>query len=363
MNYYLDESGNAGDISLTKPDLSFGGQPIFALACIGFSELNTLEKHISDLKKEYKIQAEELKMQNIYKKKPKFVKEVFQFIKEAEIPFFVEVVDKKYQLAINIVNHYVMPPYFMQPEDNNTIVVRNYFSDFICDEFPDSIFVDFINIFEDPSNSKVIDFFYILIDFLSKQSGEVYEELLIYIKESLDDYYEIEKKEGVNTYKRFLPIPDLNKREEFVWMLPHYNSFTNIYARINLYNTGDLSNIKLIHDEQKHFDEILKAAKSDAENLKETIPSSITPNSNYNFIKSASLSFGDSKKSVGIQVADILSGFLMRFTSDYIFGNEICADKREAFDILFKCGDEKTSIGINFVLSKPITFKLFNSVK
>ncbi|MBO2871450.1 DUF3800 domain-containing protein, partial [Acinetobacter baumannii] len=198
MNYYLDESGNAGDISLTKPDLSFGDQPIFALACIGFSELNTLEKLILDLKKEYKIQAEELKMQNIYKKKPKFVKEVFQFIKEAEIPFFVEVVDKKYQLAINIVNHYVMPPYFMQPEDNKTIVVRNYFSDFICDEFPDSIFVDFINIFEDPSNSKVIDFFYILIDFLSKQSGEVYEELLIYIKESLDDYYEIEKKEGIN---------------------------------------------------------------------------------------------------------------------------------------------------------------------
>lgn len=363
MDYYLDESGNAGDIILTKPDLSFGEQPIFALACIGLSDLNSLEKHILDLKKKYKIQAQELKMQKIYNKKPKFVKEVFQFIKEAEIPFFVEVVDKKYQLAINIVNNYVLPPYFMPPENKAIIYARNLFSDFIFHKFPDSIFVEFVNIFEDPSNAKVIDFFNILIDFLNKRSGEAYEELLIHIKESVDDYYDIEKKEGVNAYKRFLPIPDLNKREEYVWMLPHYNSFTNVYARINLYNNGDLSNIKLIHDEQKHFDEILKAAKSDAENLKDTISSSITPNSNYNFKQSALLSFGDSKKNIGIQVADILSGFLMRFTSDYIFGNEICADKREAFDILFRCGSEKTSVGINFVLSKPIAFKLFNSVK
>ncbi|MFX2143838.1 DUF3800 domain-containing protein [Acinetobacter baumannii] len=363
MNYYLDESGNAGDISLTKPDLSFGDQPIFALACIGFSDLKSLEKHISDLKKKYKIQAEELKMQKIYNKKPKFVKEVFQFIKEAEIPFFVEIVDKKYQLAINIVNNYVMPPYFMQPENKSTIFIRNVFSDFIYHEFPDSIFVDFLNIFEDPSNSKVVGFFNILINFLNKRSGEVCEGLLINIIESLDDYHKIEEKEGMNAYKKFLPIPDLNKREEFVWMLPHYNSFTNIYARINLYNTGDLSNIKLIHDEQKHFDEILKAAKSDVENLKDTIPASTTPNSNYNFTKSALLSFGDSQKSIGIQVADMLAGFLMRFTSDYIWRNEICSDKREAFDILFKCGDEKTSVGMNFVLSKSITSELFNSVK
>ena len=363
MDYYLDESGNAGDISLTKSDLSFGDQPIFSLACIGISELNSLDTYISILKKKHKIQMNELKMQKIYNKKPKFVKEVFQFIREERIPFFVEVVDKKYQLAINIVNHYVMPPYLMQSEDNGTIFMRNHFSDFIYDEFPDSIFFDFIKIFENPSNNRILDFFNILINYLNNQSGEVYEWLKKNIVESLDDFHILEKIEGSNVYKKFLPIPDLNKRDEFVWMLPHYNSFTNIYARINLYNNGDLSNVKLIHDEQKHFDEILKAAKSDAENLKDTIPSSITPNSNYNFTESALLSFDNSKKSIGIQVADILSGFLMRFTSDYIFGNEICADKREAFDILFKCGDEKKSVGINFVLSKPITFKLFNSVK
>lgn len=363
MNYYFDESGNTGDISLTKTTLDFGGQPVFALACIGLEDTSKLEVKITALRKQYNILSDELKTKTIYDKKPKFIKEVFQFIEDEKIPFFVEIVDKKYQLAINIVNHYVMPPYFSPPDNDDSILIRNIFSDFIHQSFPDELFVGFINTAQEPSNTKTVNYFNQLINYIKQNRCEISEALLMNVEESLDDYRILEKEEGHNTYKRFLPIPDLNKKNNLVWMLPHYSSFTNIYARINLCTKGNLSTINLIHDEQKHFDEIIKIAKESVEKLKGEITPSITPNSNYNFSESATLSFADSKQSIGIQVADLLSGFSMRFVSTFLSNKAISSEYQESFDILFNNGDPETSIGMNFVLSKVICKDLFNSVK
>ena len=36
--YFVDESGNSGDLARTAHDLSFGGQPIFSLAAISVAD-------------------------------------------------------------------------------------------------------------------------------------------------------------------------------------------------------------------------------------------------------------------------------------------------------------------------------------
>jgi hypothetical protein len=363
MHYYLDESGNTGDISLTKPELDFGGQPVFALACVGLIDPFAVENYINILKKKHNILSTELKTTSLYNKKPNFIKDVLEYIEEKNIPFFIEIVDKKYLLAINIVNHYVMPHYFSTPRNEISIIVKNQFSDFIYQQFPDSIFNDFINLCKEPSNIKVLEYFRILIRYLNQNPCEISQRVLMHVKQNLDKCYYMIIKEGDDLYERFVPIPDINKKGDLVWMLPHYSSFTNIYARINLFHKGNLSNVTITHDEQAHFDEIIKNAKVATESIGEYVPSFVTPNANYNFTNSAPLFFADSKGNIGIQIADILSGFSMRFTSDYISKKEICLDKQKSFDILFNCGNGRIGVGMNFVISGNCAEKLFNTVE
>lgn len=366
MKYYIDESGNTGDIGFTKNRLDFGGQPVFSLACIGIKDLSALEEKVTELKATHKIRSDELKTTSLYKEKPKFIKDIFKYIKSEKLPFFIEIVDKKYQLVVTIVNHYILPPYFMPEEDEESIAMRNFFCDFIYHYVDDRIFFDFINIFDNPSETKIVGFFNVLLNYFEKMEDEISRCILELIRESLDDYEHIKIQEGGNAYKRFLPIPDMNKRGEKIWILPNYASFTNIYARLNFYSGRNLSNVVIIHDEQAHFDEIIKDAKISAESAT-NINKAMTPNSDFDFINSAELTFGNSKTNIGIQVADILAGFSSRILYDYYSNNrifdlplflqppsnrQICDDKLEAMNILFGSSVPEKGVGINFVFSK-----------
>ena len=61
LNYYIDESGNTGDVLSTGNDFDFSGQPIFSLACVGVDQTEKLDEFIHKLKSKYKIQGKELK--------------------------------------------------------------------------------------------------------------------------------------------------------------------------------------------------------------------------------------------------------------------------------------------------------------
>lgn len=362
MKYFLDESGNTGDISLTNPSLDFDGQPIFALACIGTNELSTLEEHFNILKIKHNVLSDDLQLTNIYKRKPKFIRDLFKVVESEKLPFFIEVVDKKYYLSINIVNNYLMAPYLISHVTQEDILVRNIYSDFIYHNFSNELLFEFVDACKEPSNTKIINLFNLFIIFITKIKDEAPLGMLEFLKEGLNDFYSIQNEVGNEAYKKFLPIPDVSKKEYFVWILPHFSSFTNIYARINLCHNGDLSNIVITHDEQAHFDKIIEKAKADAEPYSELSCKSFTPFANYNFKQSAALFFSASKNNTGIQVADVLSGFLMRYVRDFISSNETCAVKKESFDILFNNGDSKSGIGMNFVLPNHITQKLFRTV-
>jgi len=132
-----------------------------------------------------------------------------------------------------------------------------------------------------------------------------------------------------------------------------------------------------MHDEQVHFDEIIKDAKISAESAT-NINKAMTPNADFNFINSANLTFGNSKTNLGIQIADILAGFSSRFLYDYYSNNRvfhlpiflqppsnryICDDKAEAINILFESSIPEKGVGINFVSSKEALNLTFNRVQ
>jgi hypothetical protein len=357
INYYIDESGHSGDVAGNA--LDFGGQPVFALACIGVKNISDFEDKINSLKREYKIQADELKSTKIYNKKPKFITELFKYIELEEIPYFVEIVDKKYFLAINLVNSIILPPYFSPIETIEDLEGRRWVVDYVHENFPENIFIEFIKVCKSPSESSLLTFVSNLKIALKTLNCEESKSILEYVTETFDDdYYIIKKQEGDSTYKKFLPIPDSSKKNEKHYsILPNLSSFTNIYARINLLHEGNISFIKIIHDEQVQLDEILIKSKNDAESL--NFYGTPTPSANYDFKEFANLSFGDSQKTIGIQVADLLAGFFMRYVSDTISNNEICEDNKNAFSIAFRNSDESTGIGINLVASSLIVDTVF----
>ncbi|MDQ7084618.1 MAG: DUF3800 domain-containing protein [Sulfurovum sp.] len=261
MKYYIDESGNTGDLIMTEENLNFSSQEYFTLACIGIEDekLDDLESKINELKKKYKIQNKELKFgktKHIFGKKIGFVLELLKLIEE-DSKILIEIVDKKYSISTNIVNCLINPPYYqseqsIEDKKHLHLILAQWVYKFVPNEF----FINFSNISRTPSKEGLDKLFQDLLKIIEKTDNEMSTGMLGHLKESIDDY-EIMKKESRNNenmrdaYTYFLPLPDYNKRGELIGILPHIASFTNLHARLNHVYGDNLSSITIQYLSQK----------------------------------------------------------------------------------------------------------------
>jgi len=362
IKYYIDESGNTGDLIMTEDNLNFSGQEYFTLACIGFEDnkLKELEEFTKKLRKKYKIQNKELKfgkMKGIFGKKIGFILELLKYIEE-DSKIFIEIVDKKYIIATNIVHCLVNPPYFQLEKDSEeNKQLHLVFSQWIYTYIPNDFFINFSNISRTPSEEGLNKLFDDLIQIIEEIDSEMSSSMIGNIKESIDDYKIMKKqyakdrknlKNNKKYYQRnkeflqrrkpytyFLPLPDKNKRGELIGILPHISSFTNLHARLNFYYDNDLSFISIIHDNQAHFDEIIehyhKTAIKENDNIDKIFENE---RANFSFTSITSLEFQDDKNQIGLQVADIFAGFTNKAV-DYIINDEKYLTPEE-YDILLQ---------------------------
>jgi len=349
MDFYIDESGNTGDLARTSAALDFGGQAVFCLAAIGSDDEGVLTKEIDALRLKHRVQATELKLSKILRRKPQFAIDVVKLLINNKRPFFVEIVDKKYQLAITINNHFFWPPYFDNPDTRDDVELKKATADYIYDQIPDDVIYAFVQCMNDPSNEKIDAYFNLLQDTVSQGSGMLAEELSSVLEKSRDDFRLMIEEEGDKAYRRFLPLPDIGKREQQIWMLPNFSSFTNIYARINLYLSGNLEGSRIFHDEQAHFDAIIADAKLQVESIKIDPAQFMSPYSDYNFQQMADLSFKTSPESIGIQVSDIIAGLSMRWYQAHLQEESDTSVLDEAIELLLHHSDSKRGIGVNIV--------------
>ncbi|MBD8475018.1 DUF3800 domain-containing protein [Pseudomonas sp. CFBP 8770] len=120
ITYFIDESGNTGDLILGGETLSYGGQPYVGLGCLGIKDLTQFEADISALKLKHRIQSNDLKSTNIYKSKPAFILDLVKLIANNKTPFLIELVEKKFFVATNLAHYLVWPPYFSGPDRRNS---------------------------------------------------------------------------------------------------------------------------------------------------------------------------------------------------------------------------------------------------
>ncbi len=76
-----------------------------------------------------------------------------------------------------------------------------------------------------------------------------------------------------------------------------------------------------------------------------------TPHSNFNFRETASLTFANSTESVGLQVADILAGFCMRYVKGFFTELEQGKTHRSPdIHLLRRHTDPANGVGVNLVV-------------
>jgi hypothetical protein len=142
-------------------------------------------------------------------------------------------------------------------------------------------------------------------------------------------------------------------------MLPDLTCFTNIYARINRLCGRRIGSVTLFHDEQSHFDEIVRSAKRTTEDLGKTLDVPLMPFADYHFVEKATLVFANSATSPGIQAADVLAGFVMRYTKDVLYGDRPPSDSaKDGFNRILKLSEPVVGRGMNFVLPTDDLSKL-----
>ena len=144
----------------------------------------------------------------------------------------------------------------------NSIIQNNFiFVPYLYELLDDSFQKIFAIVCQNPSEDKLLN----LLDNIKKLikgSNEIEDGILKNIEETIGDFSikkEEERKNSINrpTYTFFLPLPDTNLKGKIIGSLPNITCFTNLYARINLINNQKPHNVKIIHDQQSHFEHLI----------------------------------------------------------------------------------------------------------
>lgn len=118
-----------------------------------------------------------------------------------------------------------------------------------------------------------------------------------------------------------------------------------------------MEGVRLVHDEQLEAANIIQDSMAQLESIKAGPYRPYTPNANYVVDGEASLAFAKSDVEPGIQLADVLTGTVMRFYRDLLRspGSIAPAVKRAVGGVL-AAGDPRTGIGINLVAPDSLVF-------
>ncbi|HTQ13449.1 MAG TPA: DUF3800 domain-containing protein [Rhizomicrobium sp.] len=350
--YYIDESGNTGDLARQHGTSNFDSQPVFVLACIGCDDGEDLAIEIERLKTIYKVQAPELKSSSLVSK-PAFITELAQFMREQQYPLLVEIVDKRYCLVTYIVSLLILTPLGAEIDYSPYVrMMKNLFAEYLHHWMPQKILEYFVVSCDDPSAKNVRRTLNCLKNWLAKRapSDQMAGAIIHFVRENIAELT-TELRTDVQAYRRFLPDPDKSTRNTPVWILPNLSSFANIYGRINMLHESKVSDVTLVHDEQRQFERILRDGKTLAENLAARGGEFVLPHSNFRFTESAKLKFATSHESAGIQAADAIAGFIMRYVKAVLSLGRPDVPHSIAFDSLIRLSEPERGTGLNFVLS------------
>lgn len=342
--FFLDESGHSGDLGRGHRALGFGGQPIFALACIGVGDEAALLDELQRLRRDHRFAGAELKSSALGTRLPAIGGELARIVTARQWPIFIEVVEKRFFIAIHIINHLLCGGLGAGDVD---MASRNLMAEYLCDNGPNDLLETYVEACGRPDIARVratIDSLWSWSDTQDDETARLVQVLILYARDKAQSPKANEAD--------FLPIADISPRGKSVWMLPNLQCLTNIYARINKYAGSRIGQCELIHDEQLQYATVLEDAKAQMEELALQAAVPWTPFADYRLRGMARLSFTSSLADPCIQAADVLAGFTMRFVKKALGGSgNVDTSTREAFYDLLGASEPARATGVNLVMT------------
>jgi hypothetical protein len=315
MNLFIDESGNTGEALANGATFNFEAQPYYVLTgiFIGDSILCEFSSFIDAQIKKHRIKSNELKALTLYSGKPRFIIELVDYIISYNIPVFIELMDKLFYLNTQLVEHV-----FLRYQSEELREVKNNLASNLTGRLDHDIYNKFIIACKSNSTEVLLSFYDTLIEYFTFTKDA---ELKNHIQYTKRDFLADFTKDGESVLKNYLPLPDENPHNKSIHFLTGFSAFTGILARAQKYSNDFLSGqFNIIHDMEEHHGIIYQSAFESMKTLKtdELVSDIISLKfETYNINKANNLYFQDSQSNIYLQVADLISGFVMRFWKDY----------------------------------------------
>lgn len=352
--FYLDESGNSGDLVKAGNAFDFGQQPVFVLVGIGLADADALAAELERLRARYRVNSPEFKS-SVLKDKPGFAADLATYLGVRRCPIFIEVVDKHFFVCATMVNHFVIPPVADEFERRPDVIrMKNEVSEYLYALMPLAVIRAYIEACTEPSIPSTRRAFEALRAWLQTRMPDDSNASFVHeiVSDSITDF-ENDIASPQRDHHSFLPVPDFSKAGRPFWMLPHLSSFTNLYARINLFRRKKMERVRIIHDEQLQYAHILQDGMRSSEDYAKRGLTWPLSHADYGLTAGAELSCAPSHTSSGIQAADVIAGFVMRFVQGVNVHRKMpSSDSATAFRLLLELADPERGTGFNFVVSR-----------
>lgn len=348
-HYYIDESGNAGDLARSAPGLAFADQPIFTLAAVGLDDSPAMTEAVDALKAKHRVTLPELKASRLHDR-PAFILDVLSLLAEARSPLLAEVVEKRFNIAIHLVNHQLLTGGHHIGDDVGERLARAL-AEFIGQAAPDAVLETFIAACSAPSAESVTRSLTTLRDWGAafRPGFELSEIVAGFAQVALDELEPDAEPDDPYGFNRFLPVPDPGPSGKMMWMLPALSCFSNIYGRLNLLHGRRIADITLVHDEQRYVEGALRDGKAVMETLRSEMARFRPAFADYKMAEAATLEFRRSTDEIGLQLADLVAGSLARHMRTVLSDPRAPRPLQPVLDRVLEFTDPARGLGINFV--------------
>lgn len=352
--YYIDESGNTGDLTTAGIETYGFEQRMFTLAAVGCDLDDAFMERFKVLRTAHRIQSPEVKSRQAYER-PQFVSGLLDLLEERGCPIFIEAVDKHYFVITNIMDRIVVPYVGACDVQPRTLWMKGVMADHMAIYGPPELAKAFIACCQSRDYVEVRDFYKQIIRWAQTcrlPTEGVADAFVRFTRDSLKDFRKLPKAKAVESA---LPIPDTSPKGKLLWVLPNLTSFTHIYARINRFLEKQVSGVTLFHDEQLQFGDVLHQNKGLMESFTAQDMKLPLKTADFEFSGSAKLEFLRSHDSIGIQIADVIAGFMARYIQDAVWGGmAMDADRMAIFNRLVTTGERERGTGVNIVAPESL---------
>lgn len=348
---FVDESGNTGDAAIVSGDKLVGEQPSFALVGLGAEDgVEGLSQIMIDVRTRHGIQANEIKTR-VMDRRPGLVIDLINAVRIAGLPVFVELMDKAYFVATNVVTYVLAGPWLSEASPSGWAVAK-VLADVLTEHVDQTALVAYCDFGRSPTTETFELFAGTFRRELARARERALDDDLRQMLAHVSEIFEesVGMHRGGTLYTQLLPPADRSLRGKIIAMLPHVSAFTNLYARINRFSS-DATSVRVIHDEQSHFGTLLRGYASTLESnefAKELLDLMPPQQADWEFKPGKFvLDFGNSENSAGIQAADILARFCTRRMNAIIDGS--AADDDPIVSHLLSMNAPTRGVGVNIV--------------